>query len=497
MASPHVAGLAALMRSVWPTMTPSDFDSALVSGKLTSFTGGVSAKSSQFGYGLADAARSVAYALEKRQAGGSAPVYVNVEPSAVDFGSSGSTQAVLVRRIGGATVRDISPLVFARWLRIAKSGSSESADTYTLSVDRTGLSPGAYSVIVRVTDSLGATNDVAVSMRVSGSTANSGSGAAIYVLVWDQLAQKTVAYVQVNIEALNTRDFSLTPLKSSSTYLLIAGSDSDNDRVICEIGELCSAWPIDEKLSGVSSSTSTAGMSLSLGFENRSTASIKGARVGGIWHGQIADSDLLVFTAETGDVQAVDFTDETFKSTIWGKAISTGSEIKVDYTAASGEIVTGTGVLKGVIEERKRISGDIVFTDRFGSVASESEVELLFQDVYKHASSLASVTGRWVGGDGEAYEIDPSGKFSFVETVSNCKGSGQIRVISPSFNMYDLRFNLNGCAGQFASFNGALVTGLAVLDFSESVSRPPMVFLGQNRIGSRVFPAIFSATRVD
>ena len=35
MAAPHVAGVASLMKSVYPDMSPSDFDAILVSGKIT------------------------------------------------------------------------------------------------------------------------------------------------------------------------------------------------------------------------------------------------------------------------------------------------------------------------------------------------------------------------------------------------------------------------------------------------------------------------------
>jgi len=497
MASPHVAGVAALMRSVWPAMTPADFDSALVAGRLTSPVAGQSSKTKEYGYGLVDAAKSVAYALEKKQSGGSTPSYLSVDPAILDFGSTGSTQALNIRKFGTAAVRDVSPLVSAKWLKIVKSSSSTSADTYVLSVDRTGVAPGAYSVILRVTDTSGLTQDVVVSMRVAGSTATSSSATPVYILVWDAISQKTVAFVQVDSTTLNERDFNLTPLKSTTTYLLIAGSDSDNDRVICEVGDLCSAWPIDEKLSGVSSSSSTTRVKLTVGFENRSVAAVKAAKVGGIWIGELEDSDVLVFTGETGAVQGLRIDDEESTFSIWGLAVASGSEIRIDYTAAEDGAVSGTGVLLGEIEERASIVGDLVFTDTSGNTSVESNVEFLFADVYNNPSSLPLVSGKWASDYGESYEIDPSGKLSFSDAQSGCKGSGQIRVINSSFNMYDLRFTLSGCASEFSTFNGSLVTGLAVLDFDESSLKPPMYFLGQNRVGSKVYPTILIAEPVN
>jgi serine protease len=496
MASPHAAGVAALMRSVWPAMTPADFDSALAAGNLTSPVAGQSSKTKEFGYGLVDAAKSVAYALEKKQLGQGTPSYLSVDPATLDFGSTGTTQALNIRKFGTAAVRDVSPLVSSKWLNVVKSNSSASADTYVLSVDRTGMAPGAYSVILRVTDTTALTQDVVISMRVAGSNATSSSSAPVYVLVWDAIAQKTAAFVQVDSTTLNQRDFNLTPLKSTTTYLLIAGSDSDNDRFICEVGELCSAWPIDEKLSGVSSSASTTSVKLTVGFENRSAATVKTAKVGGIWSGQLGGSDWLVFTAGTGAVQGLEIEDEELTSSIWGLAVASGSEIQVNYTAAFDGKVQGTGVLVGKIEEQVQIRGNAVFTDTLGNNSAESEIELLFDDLYNNPSSLPRVTGKWTSGRGESYEVDAFGKLSWSDTQTGCKGTGQIRVINSVYNMYDLRFTVSGCASGFSSFDGSLVTGLAALDFEYPSVKPPMVFLGQNRVGSSVYPAVFYATPV-
>lgn len=478
-------------------MTPADFDTALAAGKLTSAVAGASSKTKEYGYGLIDASKSVAYALEKNQSGGATPSYLSADPSSLDFGASGTTQALNVRKFGNVAVRDLSPLVGTKWLKIAKSGSSASSETYTLSVDRAGMVPGAYSVVVRIIDTLGAAQDVVVSMRVVGSTATSSSAAPIYVLVYDVIAKKTVAQAEVDATTVTAIDFSVKPLESTNPYLLIAGSDADNDYFICDVGELCSAWPIDEKLSGIPSSTSTANVKLTVGFENRSVESVKNADVGGIWVGELSNSELLVFTAETGAAQGLAISDESFDATIWGSVDSSGSEVRIDYTAASDGQVSGTGVLSGEIEERQSISGDLVFTDTAGNTDSESGVALSFIDVYNNPSSLALVTGKWGDDYERSYEIDSSGRLSFSDLRSGCKGSGQIRVIDPSFNMYDLRFTLSGCASQFSSFNGSLVTGLAVLDFDEDSIEPPMIFIGQNRVGSSVYPTILIASPVN
>jgi hypothetical protein len=50
---------------------------------------------------------------------------------------------------------------------------------------------------------------------------------------------------------------------------LVAGSDSDNDLVICEVGDLCNAWPLSPQLVGIPGDRDSLSRSLTLGFENR------------------------------------------------------------------------------------------------------------------------------------------------------------------------------------------------------------------------------------
>lgn len=497
MASPHAAGVAALMRSVWSSMTPADFDAALALGKLTSSAGGAPGKTPTLGYGIVDAAKSVAFALDKARTG-SGGAYLSVDPAILDFGVSGSTQAVVVRKTGGVAVRDISSLVFARWLTITKTAGSAIEDTYSLSVDRTGLAAGAYSAIVRVTDTLGATADVTVSMTVSNPAATSSSGTAVYVLVWDFTQRRTVAFVELEPTTLSARPFRLVPARSSNTYLLVAGSDADNDGIICEVGELCSAWPITDKLSAISSSRATADVALSVGFENRSVATVKNASVGGIWVGELSGARVLMLTAESGELQALRLDDGPLDSTLWGRATAVGRDIRVEYTAADAGTVSGSGVLQGVIEERRKITGDHVFTDASGIVVARQKAELVFDGLYNNPSALSLVTGRWSNaGGGYSLEIDAAGKLSLTDGQSGCKGSGQIRVVDPAHNMYDLQLSLGGCGGAYAPFNGAQLDGLATLSPGVAGAKPIIYFVGQSRLGPKVYPALFIAEPAD
>ena len=58
MAAPHIAGVASLMKEIYPSLTPEDFDSALALGIMTVDVG-TSGKDVEYGYGLIDANKAL------------------------------------------------------------------------------------------------------------------------------------------------------------------------------------------------------------------------------------------------------------------------------------------------------------------------------------------------------------------------------------------------------------------------------------------------------
>lgn len=492
MAAPHVAGVAALMRSVWPQMRPTDFDSALAAGKITTKLPVASAqKTNEFGYGLVDAAKSVGLALQS-VSGGATRSYLTPDPGSIEFGLTGTTQGLVIRKFGSITVRDVTPLVSAPWLSIQRTGTAASSDTYSLTVSRTGLAPGAYAVAVRVTDSAGTTTDVWVSMTVPAPTVVSQSAVPVYVLVWDSVTKKTIAFTQVEAVTATRKAFSFKADTSTNGYLLIAGSDANNDRIICDVGELCSAWPITKELSSIPSESDTTAASLKVGFENRSVAQITNASVGGIWIGNAFGAEYIAFSSETGVLQTID---DTTDETTWGTLRSNGRAITGNYTVAADGKVAGTGALRGSIDERLGFKADFAFTSPSGVVNTSVGV-FEFIDVYKRPSSFARIKGDWADLEyGLSYSIDDAGKLVLKDTLTGCTGNGSVGLFDTRFNMYALRFVLSGCSSGYAYFNGSNITGLATLDYDDNETAPPMYFLGQQRVGSEAWGVVTVATR--
>jgi serine protease len=269
MAAPHVAGVAALMKSVWPNMKPLDFDNLLSGGQLTrpANTRTDTARSSEYGFGVIDASKAVSAAVTGASAG--TVVFLAPQPSSLDFGSSVTQRQLDLVKNGSVTVTKVEAVVASRWLTIEKVGEDAAKAQYRLTVNRSGLLGGSYGVIVRATASNGVTLDVPVTVLVAAAAGDSFAVPA-YVLVYDTAARRTLAQSTASLAGTTSIDFSITGVAATKgRYILVAGSDSDNDLVICEVGDLCNAWPLSPQLVGIPGDRDSLSRSLTLGFENR------------------------------------------------------------------------------------------------------------------------------------------------------------------------------------------------------------------------------------
>jgi serine protease len=243
MASPHVAGAVALMKSVNPALTPDQIDQLLVDGELTNQNG------------LINARKAVSAALNA--AGRPVPdPTLRVSPRSLDFGSAYNYAEIDIDISGGDTLQASIPRVNESWLRVATTeGASEDSARYGITVDRSGLAAGIYADVMTIT-SASSTVEIPVIMQVSGS-AHADTG-HLYVLLVDQTTGAVAAQVEANASGgVYTYEF---PAVNKGTYQLIAGSDADNDLFICDAGESCGGYPaldqpgsivLDGNISGV------------------------------------------------------------------------------------------------------------------------------------------------------------------------------------------------------------------------------------------------------
>ena len=241
MSSPHVAGVAALMKSVAPNMTPAEFDRVLSEGRISDDLG-VEGRDNDFGYGLINAMKAVNTAQEL--ASGTLaplPTQLQVSPSTIDFGVTQSQQNFNLTNSGGGTLNITSVTEGVDWLSVTNNSSNtNNLGSYTATADRSLLAPGDHTTNITIRSSLGQ-NLVAVNIRIS-STIFSASSGTLFALLGDPDTGDTI--FQENLVTPSDGSYSLT-FNSVPTgeYQLFIGSDMDNDGFICDAGEACGAYP--------------------------------------------------------------------------------------------------------------------------------------------------------------------------------------------------------------------------------------------------------------
>ena len=238
MASPHVAGVLALMKSVNPNLTPADIDAMLASGLLSDDLG-APGRDNQYGHGIINAQRAVLAALE---ATGNSPAdnpRLAASASTLNFGDTTTSLSLILRNGGKGELSLLNLSTSESWLQV----SAANVDTvglgeYTVSIDRSNLPPGIYAAEINAQSSV---NNLVVQVLVSvGGIGNGADIGVIYVLLFDPVLNETVAQQAVFSNGLGYPfEFNNVP---PGEYEIVAGTDADNDLFICDAGEACGAW---------------------------------------------------------------------------------------------------------------------------------------------------------------------------------------------------------------------------------------------------------------
>jgi serine protease len=239
MAAPHVAGVVALMKALAPNLTPQEFDNLLASGVLTEDLGTVG-RDDSFGYGLLNAYKAViAAANTGGQPADPSPILA-VSPAALNFGTVLNSQTLTVLN-GGTGNLTVNPPIedSGGWLSVTPTQVNASGiGVYTVSVNRAGLADGVYSATLTLTSSA---NTVQVKVIMQVATLSAGAVGQQYVLLTDPDTLETVVSATATQQADGSYAYTLRDVPAG-TYEIFAGSDSNNNRQICDTGESCGAY---------------------------------------------------------------------------------------------------------------------------------------------------------------------------------------------------------------------------------------------------------------
>lgn len=234
MATPHVAGVVALMMALDPTLSPSVLDSLLSSGALTNDIG-APGRDDLYGHGLIDALKAVVAVSS------GVNTALVAAPSTVALGTGGTAATLTVSKVGSDPISVVSASSDEAWLSVTPdSVDADGLGTYTILADRAGLPDGTHWATVTFTSSLGSAATVQVSLQVQSGTI-AYDGGLHYVLLVDGETYGVVR--QAEVEASNgSYTFSFGKVPLGRTYLLVAGSDRDNDLYIDNPGEASGAY---------------------------------------------------------------------------------------------------------------------------------------------------------------------------------------------------------------------------------------------------------------
>ncbi len=228
----------------------------MASGQITDELGNTG-RDDDFGHGLINAYKAVVAAGNLTPI---SPILV-VSPSSLNFGANQTSLSLSVKNGGGGSLTILSIGDDANWLTgLPSAVDSNGLGTYTVTVNRSGLSAGTRTATITVVSSEN-TVTVPVIMEVS-SIANPGNAGYQYVLLVNPDTFERVDGLGVTISN-GFYDYGFSDVEEGN-YLIIAGTDNNNDGYICDAGESCGAYltldmpliiPVDSDLSGLDFST--------------------------------------------------------------------------------------------------------------------------------------------------------------------------------------------------------------------------------------------------
>jgi serine protease len=163
-----------------------------------------------------------------------------VSPASINFGAFENTFDVELRNAGGGSINIVAASSNQPWLQAAPLNvDANGLGTYRLTVDRTLVSAdGTYTGTISVTSTA---NPIDIGIVMQRFTVSPSANAGLqYVLLIDVVSDLVANSAVVSaVDGEYTYTFNNV---GAGQYWIYAGSDSDNDALICDPGEACGAF---------------------------------------------------------------------------------------------------------------------------------------------------------------------------------------------------------------------------------------------------------------
>ncbi|MBL8859341.1 MAG: S8 family peptidase [Planctomycetes bacterium] len=238
MACPHAAGVAALMKSQNPALTPAQIEAML---KSASVDLGAVGHDPIYGQGLVDAYQALIAAGAGSVPGSPA---LSVSPSSLAFGSQETQLTFQIVNLGGGML-DVGGISDdAPWLtlvEVAATGGTTDVAAVRCTVDRTALGAGNFTATVTVNANNGTVPSQTVAITMSVVPAPVLVDVDLYLLAVEADTFTTVQQIVLNPTTGLNYQFVDLP---AGDYIFVCGSDEDLTDGICGPNDIyCGIYP--------------------------------------------------------------------------------------------------------------------------------------------------------------------------------------------------------------------------------------------------------------
>jgi len=263
MAAPHVAGVAALMKSANGGLNSTTFKSMLELGKLTDDLGDTG-RDDSYGYGLINASKALAAVGEP------IPPFLSINPTRISFDGIDVSTLISMNKSGGdgaviiTSVTDTGSASITDWLTVTAQPNvgSNGLGGYLVEIDRSGLEVNtSYSALINVVYEIdGAapvTDSISVLMTVPDPSKVATVGTLFVGLIERSVQEAAEDAVnqeeddvlieifdfQTAVENQGTYTYSFNDIPIGD-YYVFASTNMDQDGIVSDYGEAQGDYPV-------------------------------------------------------------------------------------------------------------------------------------------------------------------------------------------------------------------------------------------------------------